>query len=276
MKEWNALDIEKMDKNEIRSGLDQNTLDNALVVISNLIARATTKWTLEETKLFLCAVSQIRKRDKENWVTMRKKDIADKLNIDSKNRNKMRETFKKVVLKSYVQFDGETEDDYLDGVLLTNVKSTKKDISVKFNETYLPLLDQLSSHFTEFYLEYVKDFTHLSSYNLYVYLCSWHDPDYLIQNRKIAKRELPQIFNLKEKDYWRDYGTEKARFHWADFEKKVLNPAIKEINQLNSEGKCDMRIESCTKIKKTSRQVLGYDIKFSFTDKDGYRKIAGC
>lgn len=276
MKEWNALNIEKMDKDEIRYGLDPNTLDNALVVISNLIARATTKWTLEETKLFLCAVSRIQTRDKDNWVTLSKRDIADKLNIDSKNQNKLRETFKKVVLKSYVQFDGETEDEWLDGVLLTNVKSTKKEISVKFNETYLPLLDQLSSHFTEFYLEYVKDFTHLSSYNLYVYLCSWHDPDYLIQNRKIAKRELSQIFNLKETDYWRNFGTEKAKFDWALFEKYVLNPAIEEINRLNAEGKCDMYIDSCVKIKKTARQVLGYDIKFSFTDKDGYRKIAGC
>lgn len=276
MKEWNALDLEKYEKNEMPYGFDQNTLDNALVVISNLIARATTKWTLEETKLFLCSVSRIRMRDKDNWVTLSKRDIADKLSIDPTNRSKMREIFKRMVQKSYIQFDGETEDDWLDGVLLTNVKSTKKDISVKFNETYLPLLDELSSHFTEFYLEYVKDFTRLSSYNLYVYLCSWHDPNYLIQDKKIAKKELHKIFHLKETDYWRDYGTEKARFHWADFEKKVLNPAIEEINQLNAEHKCDMHIESCEKIKKTARQVLGYDIRYSFTDKNGFRKIAGC
>ena len=276
MKEWNAIDTSKQIKNEVRKGMDQNMLDNALIVISNLIARATTKWTLEEMKLFLCAVSRIQTRDKDNWVTLSKRDIAEKLNIDHTNRPKMREMFKRMVIKSYIMLDGETEDDYLDGVLLTNLKSTKKEISVKFNDVYLPLLDQLSSHFTEFYLDYVKDFTRLSSYNLYVYLCSWHDPDYLIQNKKIKKSELHKIFHLEESDYWRDWGTEKARFHWADFERKVLNPAIEEINQLNAEHKCDMHIESCEKIKKTARNVLGYDIHYSFTDEQGFRKIAGC
>lgn len=62
-------EIERQDK----YSLNENMFNDALVVISNLIARATTKWTLEETKLFLCSVSQIKTRDKENWVTMPKR-----------------------------------------------------------------------------------------------------------------------------------------------------------------------------------------------------------
>lgn len=271
MKEWNELDLDKIEKNEIKTMTD-NTLDNALVVISNLIARATTKWSLEETKLFLCSVTKVRMRDSENWVTLSKKDVVEKLSIDPTNRSKLRDMFKKMMQKSYVQFDGPSEDEWEDGFLLTNVRSTKKEISVKFNEVYLPLLDRLSSHFTEFYLDYVKDFTRMSSYNLYVFLCSWHDPDYLIQNKKIKKSELHQVFNLKESDYWRNYGTENAKFHWADFEKYVLNPAIEEINNLAKEGKCDMYIESCDKVKKSTKNVLGYDIRYSFIGKDGCRK----
>lgn len=271
MKEWNELDLDKIEKNEIKTMTD-NTLDNALVVISNLIARATTKWSLEETKLFLCSVTKVRLRDSENWVTLSKKDVVEKLSIDPTNRSKLRDMFKKMMQKSYVQFDGPSEDEWEDGFLLISVRSTKKEISVKFNEVYLPLLDRLSSHFTEFYLDYVKDFTRMSSYNLYVFLCSWYDPDYLIQNKKIKKSELHKVFNLKESDYWRNYGTENAKFHWADFEKYVLNPAIEEINNLAKEGKCDMYIESCDKVKKSTKNVLGYDIRYSFIGKDGCRK----
>jgi len=271
VKEWNELDLDKIEKNEIKTMTD-NTLDNALVVISNLIARATTKWSLEETKLFLCSVTKVRLRDSENWVTLSKKDVVEKLSIDPTNRSKLRDMFKKMMQKSYVQFDGPSEDEWEDGFLLISVRSTKKEISVKFNEVYLPLLDRLSSHFTEFYLDYVKDFTRMSSYNLYVFLCSWHDPDYLIQNKKIKKSELHKVFNLKESDYWRNYGTENAKFHWADFEKYVLNPAIEEINNLAKEGKCDMYIESCDKVKKSTKNVLGYDIRYSFIGKDGCRK----
>lgn len=270
MKEWNALDLDKIEKNEIKN-MNDNSFDNALVVISNLIARATTKWTIEETKLFLCSVSKIKTRDKDNWVELSKTDIAEKLNIDPTNRSKMRGMFKRMVQKSYVQINGQTEDEWDDGFLITRVKSDKKKIYVKFEDGYLPLLDQLSSHFTEFYLEYVKDFTRLSSYKLYVYLCSWFDSNYAIQNKKIKKSELPQVFDLKKDDYWRDYGTEKARFHWADFEKYVLNPAIEEINELSKQGKCDMRIEDCVKVKK-GKTVLGYDIHYCFLDKEGFRK----
>ncbi len=94
---------------------------------------------------------------------MSKREIAEKLDIDPTNRTKMREMFKRVMQKSYIQIDGETEDDWDNGFLLTKIRSTKKAISVRFNDTYIPLLDQLSSHFTEFYLDYVKDFSRLSS-----------------------------------------------------------------------------------------------------------------
>ncbi len=273
MKEWTGNEIEKQ-KNLLRRS---NMFDNALVVMSNLIARATTKWTLEETKLFLCAVSKFSTHDDAGWVTLRKSDLASKLDIDSRNVNKLRVMFKSVVTKSYVQLDGALDkakaDDleYLDGVLLTNIKSTRYTVSIRFNDAFFPLLERLTSHFTEFYLDYVKDFSHMSTYNLYVYLCSWHDPQYLIQREQIAKKDIAKIFNLKPSDYWINYGKENAKFHWTLFEKKVLNPAIEEINRLSSQGKCDMCIESCDKVK-DGRMVLGYDICYSFVDKDGFRK----
>ena len=83
-----------------------NSLDNALIVVSNLIARASTKWTLEETKMFLCMVSKVKTRDRDNWVTVSKKDLAEKLGIDATNKPKMREMFKKMVSKSFIDFDG--------------------------------------------------------------------------------------------------------------------------------------------------------------------------
>lgn len=46
---------------------------------------------------------------------------------------------------------------------------------------------------------------------------------------KIAKSELAKVFNLKEGEYWRNYGKETAKFDWKMFETKVLNPAIKKL-----------------------------------------------
>ena len=99
-------------------------------------------------------------------------------------------------------------------------------------------------------------------------MCSWQDSNYQVQNKKIAKKDLPKIFNLKEGEYWRNYGKENAKFHFADFEKYCLNPAIEEINKLKS---CDMHILSCDKIK-NGKFVLGYDIHYAFVDEDGFYK----
>lgn len=41
---------------------------NAVAVINNLVARATTQWNLEESKLFILSVSQIEQRDKDCWI----------------------------------------------------------------------------------------------------------------------------------------------------------------------------------------------------------------
>lgn len=239
-----------------------NSLENALVVVSNLIARASTKWTLEETKMFLCAVSQVKKRDEDNWVILSKKDLAEKLRIDSTNKSKMREMFRKMVLKSFVDFDGSLKDEWMSGVLLIGMKSSKKHIAVQFNPIYLPLLDKLSSHFTEFYLDSVLDFKHLSSYKLYAYLVSWANGVVgKTEKQSIPKCKIHQIFGLKDSDYWRNYGKESAKFDWKMFENKVLNTAIEEINKLQS---CDMNILKCHKAK-DGKRVLGYEIEYVMT-----------
>lgn len=239
-----------------------NSLDEALVVVSNIIARATTKWTLEETKMFLCMVSKIKTRDEDNWVTISKKDLSEKLGIAASNKSKMREMFRKMVSKSFIDFDGIKEDDWMSGVLLISIKSTKKDISVQFNPTYLPLLDHLSSHFTEFYLDSILGFRHMSSYKLYIYLASWAKGVVGVTEKELVpKSKLHKVFGLSDSDYWRNWGQENVKFDWANFEKFVLTPAIEEINKLQS---CDMNILKCQKAK-DGKTVLGYEIEYVMT-----------
>lgn len=52
------------------------------------------------------------------------------------------------------------------------------------------------------------------------------------------------------------------------FETKVLNPAIKEINELKA---CDMYILGCEK-KKDGKYVLGYEIEYVFVNDEGFMK----
>ena len=210
------LDFEVEYRDDKTSLASRNEFDNALVSLSNLIARATTKWSLKESKMFLCAVSKIKTRDEQNYVHFSKKDLMEKLNIDPSNKGTIRDTIKKVVFHSYVQFGTTDSGEWNDGVLLTNFKTTSDDVYIKFNEVYIPLLDELANHFTMFHLEEILSFNHISSYNLYIYLTSWTQPNYLHQNKKLPKRDIAQVFHLKPNEYW---VTDKKRKHEVPLEK---------------------------------------------------------
>ncbi|MDE5757094.1 MAG: hypothetical protein K2H85_00635, partial [Allobaculum sp.] len=111
-----------------------------------------------------------------------------------------------------------------------------------------------------------------ASYNLYLYLTSWHNHNYLVSGRNINKSELPKVFNLDEGQYWRNYGTDKAKFDWVSFEKRCLFPAIEDIN---SNSDCDMKIDSWMKVKdpRNMKYVLGYAFKWHYENPDGSYKM---
>ena len=236
------------------------------VVMDNLLARATTKWTLEETKLFLLAVSRINEIGENNEVQLNKKEVMSFLEMGAHNGNRLRTMVKNVATKSWIEFNGPRSDIWEAGFIIYKGRSDIKNLYLKFSEDYLPLVKDLAEHFTKFELTDVLGFTHKSALNLYMYLTSWFDERYPFQTQILPKKDIQSIFCLKEGQYWRNYGTDQARFDWAHFEKRVLKPAIDDINNSKS---CDMHIESWEKAK-DGKIVLGYTFKYQYNDKDGF------
>lgn len=242
-----------------------NTFKNALAVMDNLVARATTRWTLAESKIFICALSKIKTRDEDNWVRLPKKDLCELLELKNWNPRDLRKLIQNVAKKSWVELG--SDEEFSDGFLIYKAKTDRWNVYLRFEMEYLPLLDQLSEQFTQIYVESIAGLSHKASYNLYLYLKSWGNPNYLQTEKKIPKAEIQKIFNLKEGQYWRNWGTDKARFHWADFEKYCLKPAIEEINT-GVPGTSEIYIDHWEKVKK-GKAVLGYDFFFTLVDKHG-------
>ena len=236
------------------------------VVMDNLLARATTKWTLEETKLFLLAVSRINEIGENNEVKLNKAEVLKLLSIQPEHGTWLRNLAKKVMEKSFVEFNGPRSDLWAAGFVIFNARSDIKNIYLAFNPTYIPLVKDLSDHFTKFEITDILGFTHKSALNLYMYLTSWFDERYPFQTQILPKKDIQGVFCLKEGQYWRNYGTDQARFDWAHFEKRVLKPAVDDINKSKS---CDMYIESWEKAK-DGKTVLGYTFRYQYNDKDGF------
>lgn len=254
---------------ENKRNLSTNELDNALVVMHNELARKQTRWNVRETKLFYSALSKIRWRDENNWINLKKKDVVEILEIDKRNTNKLRKMFEGVLKKSYIKF-GKDDDTWSDGFLLTDVKSNRNEISIKFNDTYLPLLDQLTNNFTMFQLKNVAHFKSKYSIILYQFLKSWFNPKALVNIRTITLKEAKKMFELADGEYVRKGGSRNGIFDTTNFKVKTLDRAMKEINGEEEKSKSKMVIEEINTLKFRG-MVAGYEIKFSMLNEDGTR-----
>lgn len=254
-------DVERTDMLPLKK---KDMYDNALATMDNLVARATTKWSLKESQLFICALSQIRTRDERGFVKLPKAQTMKMLGIDSKNTDQIKSLVRGIMEKSFFDFGDNNEWEM--GWLVTNSKSDRWNIYIKFNSEYYPLLENLSKKFTSVYVESMTCLSHKSSYNLYLYLMSWADSNFMVQNKKIPKGEIQKIFNLKDGQYWRNWGTPKAKFDWPYFEKRCLIPAIEDIN--SQKGKSEIYIDSWEKVK-DGKYVLGYDFHYFLIDENG-------
>lgn len=247
--------------------MTQNLLDNALVVMHNQLARKQTKWSVRETKLFYSALSQIKWRDKDDWVRLKKSDIVEKIEMDKNDTAKLRKLYQEVMKKSLVQFDGPTEEIWHDGFLIVEIKTTKKEVYVKFNKAFLPLLDQLSSHFTMFALDNVAHFKSKYAIVLFQFLKSWYDPKGIINHRRITLNELKRMFETKDNEYMvKRKGVNKTVFDTYSFKRYTLDKAVTEINK--DIVKSGMHIANVETIKHRG-MVAGYDIAYSLVNHDG-------
>lgn len=233
--------------------------DYTRAVMHNFVARAVTRWSLEESKLFICALAQIGTHDEDGWIKLSKKDLNRVLEYKKRSSKWLRRITKNIALNSWLQF--ETEAGWDDGFIVNRTRSDRWNIYIRFEKDYLPLLEQLTSHFTTVYAESIAKLNHKSSYSLYLYLKSWADHTGKISHRYIYKRDIQSIFNLEPDSYMRVSSNGKEKFDWYSFEKYCLIPAIEDINQ-NERG--EVKILEIRKLRssKNPRYINGYYFSF--------------
>ena len=113
-------------------------------------------------------------------------------------------------------------------------------IGIRFTKDILPFLSNLSTEFTKYFASDLIGVTSSHAIRLY---------ELLVQYRSIGKREikvdeLRWMFELQNK-----YPV------WADFKKRVLDQAIKEINAFSP-------LNVTYETKKTGRKITSINLKF--------------
>lgn len=236
-----------------------NYLENQVIAMSNTLAEKSTRFSIVQQKLFyVCLASLKHGVNSKDEVEINKQELFNYLQIenDTSRWTRIRYEFKKLAKNSYIEFG--TDEEFCDGFLIYSFRSTRNSIFVRFNDYYLPLVQQLANNFVRLLDDDVVSFDSKFSMMLYQNLMKdkWKltNIDYL--GIDYSTRRLKMIFGLSIDDY-----VQNGRFNRADFERRTINRAVKEINE---KSKCIKNL-TYKKVKKGSR-VQYYLFSYHYID----------
>lgn len=236
-----------------------NSLENQVIAMSNMLAEKSTRFTIIQQKMFyVCLASLKQGVNSKNEVEINKQELFNYLNLTTDNNRwtRIRQEFKKLAKNSYVEFG--TDEEFCDGFLIYQFRSTRNSIFVRFNDYYLPLMQQLANNFVRLLDDDVVSFDSKFSMMLYQNLMKdkWKLTNIDHLGIDYSTRKLKMMFGLSIDDY-----VQNGRFNRADFERRTINRAVKEINE---KSKCikNLRYE---KVKKGNR-IQYYLFTFNYID----------
>ena len=211
--------------------------DRQVCKISNQLVEAKYKLTLEEQRLILLTIAQVDVDD-EDFKTYKidLKNLENK--VDKKiNKNRMKSLAFNIMKKPFMLKETNAVYNFFAKVEPIETESALK---VQFHPDLKPFLLDLQKEFTKYSLNFLLNLQSIYAVRLYQLLKQYQT----IGKRKFNVDELREILQVP-----------KSYDNFADFKRKVLNIAQKEINK-----KTDIKI-SWEVTKKVRRKIV--EIEFS-------------
>lgn len=209
-----------MDNNEKNDILFQER--NNLVVKSNtLIQKSRYKLSAQEQKLLLYIISKIKPSDKEfRTMVLSLKQVCKVCGItyNSKNYINFRNSITSLSDKGFWISTGK-KDIYCRWVHPICIDKEENTVEIRLDDNLLPYLIELRNNFTAYELENILLFSSKYSIRLYEILKSYSH----IGRVSIDVDELKSLLGIPKEQY-----TE-----YKDFKKRVLNIALKEIQEFS-------------------------------------------
>lgn len=237
-----------------------NDLHNQIIAMDNVLAMKSTRFTVEEQRLFYITLASIKPKQKSNIIEIDKKAVLDMLGFKSQAQySRLRGMFKKLAHASWIEFGDDGIFD--DGFLFYKCKSTKRKIYIYVDVEYIPLLIELQPGFTRLLSDDAISFNSKFSMILYQQIMRLNNKG--SYGVGFTTKELKTIFGLSKDDY-----VTKGHFDRGVFERRTINVAIKDIND---KSKCiqNLRYEK----RKKNGRVQGYVFFFDYTDPNEFRNI---
>lgn len=209
--------------------MDSKSKRDIKVVKSNSLVQAKYRLSVQEQRVMLLAISQIQKNEiitESKLYSVYAKDFAELSGMTLPQAYKELKAatlkLKRREVSIYEQPNGKGMHH---SVMIANWVQTIRyiegegKVNLRFNYDMIPYINQLTTEFTEFFMHSLEHnaFQMSSTYGYRLY-------ELLMQWKSSGKREI-------EVDWLRDVFDLKDRYKlMADFKKRVVDPAIEDIN----------------------------------------------
>ena len=238
----------------------EEDMHEQIIAMDNTLAKKSTKFTVDEQRLFYIVLASIKPTQKNNEIEISKKAIVDMLELKSRDvYSRIRPMFKKLALNSWIEFGD--DEIWEDGFLFPSIRTTKKNVYVEVAKKYIPLLIELAPGFTRLLSDDAISFKSKFSMLIYQQLMRLNNKGHY--GVGFTTKELKELFGMSKEDYMNN-----GNFDRYNFEKKTVNVAIQDINE---KSKCinNLRYEK----RKKGNRIQGYVFFFDYCDPNNFREI---
>lgn len=240
--------------------MSKNALENKVIAVSNILAKKNTYFTTTQQKLFYVSIASLRNGvNIHDEVEINKHDLLEYLGMenDSNRYTKLKKELDQLISNSFIRF--EDEDGCSSGNLIYNTRITRNTVYIRFNNYYLPLVQNLSDNFVRFLNDDLVGLKYKDSMMLYQNLMKdkWKMSNADFMGIDYSTMQLKDMFGLAKESYVNKNGN----FNRADFERRTLNKVIEE---LNKKSKCIKNLKY-EKVKEGNK-VKYYKFTFDYTD----------
>lgn len=230
-------------------------MTNQLIVKANSLINASYNLEVTEQRLILLSIFHARETGKgitaESKLEIHARDYMEHFKVD---KSAAYEALKGAVQNLFNrQFSfKEQEDDGTEFVVKSRWVSQiayaeeQAKLQIIFAPAVVPLITKLEKQFTSYQLKQVSQLTSKYAIRLYEILISW---------RSVEKTPIFEIEDLRFR-----LGIEENEYkRMSDFKSRVLDPAIKQINEFTD-------IKAQYHQHKSGRIITGFDFKFKLKD----------
>lgn len=224
--------------------MEKHNHDKLTVVKHNRLNQASYKLSLDERRLVLSSIAKLNPQESMPVeVKIYATDFAEQWDISEKLAYKQLKEARQNLYERNIRLrkdDGEVED--LRWVYNAKYKDGEGYIKLKFSPDIKPYLSELKSHFTSYRLTEVKGFTSGHAIRLYELMMQFRKTGWFDESLD----ELKTLFGVSD-----NYPL------WYDFRRKVIVPAVTEINEIS---KYKVKYETKKRGRKISRVTFFFHL----------------